>query len=74
MGPQMTCITAHIVSLLQSTKRAQHRVWRAGVFLLLLLLPLLSVAERYEGYVLDEAGQPVPFATVYLQDNPYTDS
>lgn len=56
--------------LLHSAKEV-HQYLRAGVFLLLLLIPLLSLAERYEGYVLDEAGHPVPFATVYLQDNPY---
>lgn len=31
-----------------------------------------SFADRYIGTVVDETGQPVPFASVYVKNNPYT--
>ncbi|MBQ7192051.1 MAG: carboxypeptidase-like regulatory domain-containing protein [Paludibacteraceae bacterium] len=37
---------------------------------ILLLVPLCLNAAIYKGRVVDEAGQPVPFATVYVQDKP----
>lgn len=46
---------------------------KVGWVLALILTVALpdAVAERYIGMVLDEAGKPVPFASVYVKDNPY---
>lgn len=38
---------------------------------LLLLLPVFAAAETIRGFVSDEAGQPMPYVSIYVRDNPH---
>lgn len=38
---------------------------------LLLLLPVFAAAETIRGFVSDEVGQPMPYVSIYVRDNPH---